>query len=157
MIHVKAPARYDHYASRKKVFLAGSIEMGTAEDWQEKIAGDISDLDVVILNPRRSAWDSSWAQTKDNPLFREQVEWELRGLEEADLVLLYLHPATKAPISLLELGLFGHAKPEKLLVCCPDGYWRKGNVDIVCERYGIKCTNDLDRLIVWVRQALASQ
>jgi len=121
------------------IFLGGSIEMGSVEDWQEEISLYISEhLDAdkfCILNPRRKNWDSSWQQSKDHPFFRGQVEWELLGLEKAKTIIMYLHPETKAPISLLELGL--HAQSGKLLVVCPCGYWRKGNVDIVCERYGV--------------------
>lgn len=125
--------------SNHPIFLGGSIEMGNVEDWQKEISDRIStclDPDVFcILNPRRKSWDSSWEQSKDNPLFRGQVEWELEGLEKAGSIIMYMHPGTKAPISLMELGL--SARSGKLLVVCPDGYWRKGNVDIVCERYGI--------------------
>ena len=153
-LQIKAPDSYAQHGAKKKIFLAGSIEMGAAEDWQERVARDLADLDVVILNPRRAAWDPTWVQSKDNPLFREQVEWELQGLEDADLVIVYFCPVTKAPITLLELGLFGNSEPEKLLVCCPEGFWRKGNVDIVCERYGIRYTDDLDTLIGWVRGAV---
>lgn len=121
------------------IFLGGSIEMGNVEDWQKEISDRISTClnpDIFcILNPRRKSWDSSWEQSKDNPLFRGQVEWELEGLEKAKSIIMYMHPDTKAPISLMELGLF--ARSGKLLVVCPDGYWRKGNVDIVCERYGV--------------------
>lgn len=38
----------------------------------------------------------------------------------------------------MELGLCAGLFPEKVIVICPDGFWRKGNVDIVCERFGIK-------------------
>lgn len=151
MREVKAPQLYDKIAGPRKLFLAGSIEMGTAEDWQKKVVDALNDVDVLVLNPRRSSWDPKWHQSGDNPLFREQVEWELQGLEDADLVLVYFHPMTKAPITLLELGLFGGKNPEKLIVCCPEGYWRKGNVDIVCERYGIMHTNNLDTLVEMVR------
>lgn len=47
MIHVKAPNRV------KTVFLAGSIEMGKAEMWQERLAKEVADMDVVLYNPRR--------------------------------------------------------------------------------------------------------
>ena len=40
------------------VFLAGSIEMGAAEDWQTRLVASLDG--VVALNPRRAAWDSSW-------------------------------------------------------------------------------------------------
>jgi len=66
-------------------------------------------------------------------------------LEMADTILLYFDPKTKSPISLLELGLF--AKSGKMMVCCPEGFWRKGNVDIVCERYRIPQFESLEELI----------
>lgn len=134
------------------IFLAGSIEMGTAEDWQEQIIANLSAFEVLIFNPRRDHWDNSWEQSKDHPLFREQVEWELAALERANLILMYLDPATKSPISLLELGLFGRG--EKMVVCCPAGFWRKGNVDIVCERYGIEQVKSLEEAIAWVSERL---
>ena len=66
------------------------------------------------------------------------------GQNMANLILMYLDPQTKAPISLMELGLSAHKR--KLIVCCPDGFWRKGYVDIVCERYGIAQVDTLDEL-----------
>lgn len=134
------------------IFLAGSIEMGKAKDWQTQIVASLSAFDVLIFNPRRDNWDASWEQNKDNPLFREQVEWELAALERADLIVMYLEPATKSPISLLELGLFGRSG--KMVVCCPAGFWRKGNVDIVCERYGIEQVKSLEEAIAWVSERL---
>jgi len=77
MIEIKAPNSYEKHGDRIKIFLAGSIEMGAAEKWQDKIVQALTDKDVLILNPRRDDWDSSWKQTKDNKQFREQVEWEL--------------------------------------------------------------------------------
>lgn len=120
----------------RKLFLAGSIEMNAAEKWQIGVLQGLEQTDWIVLNPRRSSWDSSWEQRIEQPEFKEQVEWELTGLERADKILLYFDPRTKSPISLLELGLF--AKNGKLIVVCPKGFWRKGNVDIVCARYGIE-------------------
>ena len=89
----------------------------------------------MIFNPWRKEWDDSWDQRIDHPRFKQQVEWGLDALEKADVILIYFNPKTKLPISLLELGLF--ARSRKLLVCCPEGFWRKGNVDIVCQRFRI--------------------
>ena len=143
---VKAPNEYreDNTQERTfKVFLAGSVEMGKAVNWQEKVTETISEwesfrqgkTEVKILNPRRDDWDSSWVQSIENFQFRQQVEWELSALEESNAIVLWFDPATKSPISLLELGLF--ARSEKMVVYCPEGFWRKGNVDIVCEQNGI--------------------
>ncbi len=134
------------------VFLAGSIEQGRAEDWQAAVTARLADLAVTVLNPRRDAWNPDWVQSIDNPLFREQVEWELDALDRADVIALYLAPSTKAPISLLELGL--HAAGGKVVVCCPAGYWRRGNVEIVAARFGLPFVETLDALIDAVRQRL---
>jgi hypothetical protein len=126
------------------VFLAGSIEMGAAENWQDEITHKLSelDLDVTIFNPRRDSWDSSWKQEESNPEFNHQVNWEMNKLEECDIIFMYFSPNTKSPISLLELGL--HAGTSKMIVCCPDGFWRKGNVQIVCSRYNIPLYGNLE-------------
>ena len=109
---------------------------------------------VLILNPRRDAWDSTWKQSITEDRFREQVEWGLDGQERATVIALYFVPATKSPVTLLELGLF--ARTGKMAVCCPDGFWRKGNVEIVCARYGIQLTADLAGLIALVRERLVT-
>ena len=127
------------------IFLAGSIEQDHAENWQENIIKHIDAQSIVILNPRRKDWDESWKEEIENPLFLEQVEWELKGQERADLIVMYFDPNTQSPISLLELGLFAQTK--KMLVCCPKGYWKKGNVDIVCRRYKIPQVDNLYNLI----------
>ena len=77
------------------------------------------------------------------------MEWELKGLETADVVAFYFAPGTKSPITLLELGLL--AKSKNVIACCPEGFWRKGNVDIVCERFGISTVEDLQHLVVELR------
>lgn len=147
MIEIKAPHDYSAYSDKKAVFLAGSIEMGRAERWQDDVVEALKDEDILILNPRRSDWNSKWEQSIEHPQFREQVEWELKALERADQILMYFAPDTMAPITLLEFGLYAKDQPEKLVVCCPDGYWRKGNVDIVCNLYGARQVADLSELV----------
>ena len=127
------------------IFLAGSIEQDKAERWQDHVIEQLKNTSVTILNPRRATWDTSWKQSIDNKQFTEQVIWELDALDMADVILLYFDPNTKSPISLLELGLF--AKSKKLMVCCPDGFWRKGNVDVVCRRYGIQQFGSLEEMV----------
>ena len=135
-----------------KIFLAGSIEMGLAHPWQEEIANQLKDYDVVLINPRRDHWDSSWKQDKEHPEFRTQVEWELNGLSTADYIVIYFDPETKSPISLLELGLY--ADSGNVFVVCPDGFWRKGNVDIVCERYMIPQFGNVNEVVSHIKTLL---
>jgi Nucleoside 2-deoxyribosyltransferase like len=147
MREAKAPSRPEFDI---RIFLAGSIETGKAEQWQERIVNAMSDVsNLVILNPRRDDWDDSWEQRADNPQFFEQVSWELDMLDAADIVVMYLAPGTKSPISLLELGLY--ARSGKLKVCCPEGFWRRGNVEMVCGRYQIPLFETLEALIADLR------
>ena len=129
----------------KKVFLAGTIEMGKSEDWQTKVAQYFDGRPFTILNPRRDGWDDSWEQRITNPQFYQQVNWELDALDKADYIIMNLLPDSKSPISLLELGLY--ANSGKLLVCCPDGFWRKGNVEIVCEKFNIPMYENIRNLL----------
>jgi hypothetical protein len=133
----------------KCIFLAGSIEQNTADNWQEEIIQNIDHQYINILNPRRKDWDSSWKEDILNPNFNEQVNWELQGLERADLIVMYFDPLTKSPVSLLELGL--SANSGKIVVCCPAGYWKKGNVDIVCKKYAIPQIDSLTELITYLK------
>jgi hypothetical protein len=135
------------------LFLAGSIDLGVAENWQSMLAAALEDIPrLLILNPRRDQWEGVWDQSSDDPNFRGQVEWELDGLELANMIAYYFAPGSKAPVTMVELGL--HARSGKAVVCCPDGFWRKGNVDIVCARYGVEQVNDLDALAAAVRRRL---
>ena len=133
----------------KSIFLAGSIDLGLASDWQGQVIQELSDTSWTVLNPRRSDWDESWVQNKDNAEFRQQVEWELAAQEQAEVILMYFEPHSKAPVSLLELGLF--ARTGKMIVVCPDGYWRKGNIDIVCERYNVKQLASLTEAVDYLK------
>jgi len=70
---------------------------------------------------------------------------------------MYFDSNTKSPITLLELGLFTKVDKhlgttQKVVVCCPEGFYRKGNVDIVCERYNIIQVPTLDILISFVQE-----
>ena len=127
------------------IFLAGTTsKVGTA-DWRETLTTFLSSVSVTIYNPYRPDWDNTWREDRDFGPFRQQVEWELTKQEEADVVIVYFHPATQAPISLLELGISLRA-PGKVVVVCPEGYWKRGNVQIVCERYGIEMVEDVGGL-----------
>lgn len=150
---IKAPTRGTRKNARS-VFLAGTIEMGKAEDWQKQIEIVLSDMDIDIFNPRRDDWDASWEQSINNPQFLEQVTWELDHLDESTVIFLYFVPGMMSPISLLEFGL--HSQSRKLIVVCPDGFWRQGNVEIVCARYNIPFFKNIGDGIIKLRNILNS-
>ena len=142
--------------TKYRLFLAGSIEMGTAKPWRRRVVTFFRNRnDIIILNPLRDKWNASWKQVKSNRNFRQQVEWELNGLEAANIILMYFDPATKSPISLLELGLSLFVNSSSNMhVVCPPGFWRKGNVDIVCERYHIPQYSSLTKALKGIETSL---
>lgn len=141
---IKAPEKI--IKTRKPViFLAGSIEMGKADDWQTKIAKQLEKYKGTILNPRREHWDTSWKQTIANNKFRTQVEWEFSGLDKSDYIIMYFAPDSKSPISLLELGLF--SKSHKIICCCPKKFWRRGNVEFICKKFKLPILDNLEQVI----------
>lgn len=146
MLEIQAPHPLKKLKNSKTIFLAGSIDMGKAIDWQKYIKNHFKDENVTFFNPRRDDFDPTLEQNINNPPFKEQVDWELNALEKADIIVFYFDPKGKAPITLMELGLFAKESNKKLLVCCEDGFWRKGNVDIVCDRFNIEMAKDLDNL-----------
>lgn len=140
MIVVKAPEKVE--GPKPWVFLAGSIEMGKAVDWQAATEKKLEPYIGTILNPRRADWDSSWEQTVKNAQFKKQVNWELDGLENADYILMHFDPNTQAPISFGEFS--AHYQSGKIFVSCPKGWWRRGNVEVMCDRAGIHLYESLE-------------
>lgn len=139
------------------IFLGGSIEMGTAELWQDKVIRQLvaKGVDGIVLNPRRPDWDISWEQSPSNHHFKEQVDWEIQALQQSGLAAFYFDPNTKAPITLFELGLAAGSQ-QTSVVYCPDGFWRKGNVDIYCQRFGIQQVTSHDEFIYEIGRYLNS-
>jgi hypothetical protein len=45
----------------------------------------------------------------------------------------------------MEFGLFATSK--KLIVCCPDGFWRKGNIEVVSQRNHIPFFHNIEDAI----------
>ena len=151
---VTSPQQLPADHARPRIFLGGSIDMGRAVDWQAELVKSLGDLDVVFLNPRRPDWNPAWKPVAEEPEFRRQVEWELGALESADIIVMYFAPGSQSPVSLLEMGL--HARGGKLILLCPEGFWRKGNVDITAERYGVEQVATMDELAATVRRRVAN-
>ena len=131
------------------IFLAGSIEMNKAKEWQVKLTEEIHANidDIVVCNPRRTDWDSSWEQKLSNKNFYEQVKWEYDNITKCDIVFIYFQGDTKSPISLMELGLICDQTIRSVIVCCEKDFWRKGNVDFICREHDIKQIDSLDHAV----------
>ena len=117
------------------LFLAGTIDNGDSEDWQQELIDTISGVElkkpVMVYNPRRKDWPSS----SDHSEVHKQIDWELYHLERANLIVMNILADSKSPVSLMELGLF--AREGKLIVFCPKTFYRYDNVLKVCEHYDV--------------------
>ena len=137
------------------LFLAGSIEQDTATQWQREVVKRLTTHRVDILNPRRTHWDASWKQSPDNPQFVEQVNWELNGLDKADIIFFYFDENTKSPVTLLELGLYLKRLTCDLIVFCPEKFYRYGNVVITAKRSRPGCLfTDFDNAMKAVEKTI---
>ena len=144
-INVVVPPNYEWPIDRgKKIFLAGTIDNGNSIDWQREVINLFSteNRDITFFNPRRADWPSDDAHNE----IVKQINWELDHLERADLIVMNILGSSKSPISLMEIGLF--AKSGKLLVFCPENYYRFDNVRIVCERFNIPLFDTNDLLVI---------
>ena len=130
----KAPTRGWEAIEMPKIFVAGSIEGGKALPWQIEVRNALEGYPVVLLNPRRDEWMTTLEQRMDEPIFREQVEWELNGLDKADHIFMYFDPDTYSPVTLIEFGR--HVHSDKLMIGCPPGFWRRGNLEVTCAWHG---------------------
>lgn len=151
----KPPLRRE--INRPSVILYGAIQSDPAKDWQGYLTSLLSDLPIAILNPRRDDWDSSWVEDISFPPFKDQVEWEMDHARIADVIIFYFagEPGVLQPITLLELGLY--AGTGKAVVYCPQGFWKRGNVQVVCQRYGIRMYETLEELGKDVRTRLLAK
>lgn len=136
--------------NEQSIFLAGSIDNGSAADWQNLVAQRFSSLGWNVFNPRRTEWNSELEQSATNPVFYQQVMWEKTALQHSDVILMNFEAGSIAPISLLELGFC--AADSVIYVVCPEGFWRKGNVDMVCQIYNIPVFDTLIQAIEHIIQ-----
>lgn len=149
---VCAPTRCIVLDTSRSIFMAGSIQMGVAIDWQRDLYNRTADLDVTYFNPRRTDWDSSWKQEIENHQFYEQVSWELDHLEMCSHVVFVFDPDTTSPITMMELGYVLGRNQNVIGVVCPEGFYRKGNVDIICKRHAVPVLESLDGLELLIRR-----
>ena len=154
---VEAPNSLKPYLSSSiiKVYITGSISLDKSKkNWIEifidRLAKSLKNRDIFIFHPIRKDWKSDWGKDRNDSQFWEQITWELEAQELADIVVMHFEPDALAPITLMEFGL--NARPKaigysRLIVHCPKEFWKKGNVDIVCAKYGIKHVETLNALV----------
>jgi hypothetical protein len=141
------------------IFLAGSIDMGTAENWQTRVEKDLVDFDnLVIYNPRRDGWDSTWVQDPTpGSKFHEQVSWELNHIDSADFVVIYFADDSKSLITLLELGLILANLDKDVAIYCSPKFYRYGNVRMVADRYRAPIYDNYEDLLLCLKAYVNAQ
>jgi len=148
---IKPPQRVDLKAIKgKKVFLASSINQGKTEPWADKLAKHFDDTNTCFFNPLRDNWDADMEQTINNPQFSEQVNWELDHLLKSDITVFFIDKEGESPISIGEvylMSLLNASGKCKVIVCCEKGFWRRGNIEIMCYRFKMPLVETIEELI----------
>lgn len=121
-----------------KIFLAGAIDMGEAVDWQSDAIQQLrNEHGLILLNPRR---DDFTTEKLD-----EQIMWELDALERSDLIVMWFPSNSKAPISLLEAGLY--MRSGKLILGIEKNFYRTRNLQLTAMYYKVPIYSTLHELI----------
>lgn len=142
------------------IFLAGTTEFAA---WRRTFLDALGVLhragetppphpSATVYDPFQPNWTGDWREDLGDACFRAQAEWELEKQEQAAVVVVFFDERAKSPVSLLELGLC--ARSGKAVVGCQRGYWKRGNVQAVCQRYGVPMADDLDGLVKLVADKL---
>lgn len=119
------------------VFLAGAIDMGAAVDWQSWIIAALEGRSLLhLFNPRREAF------TPDT--LDEQIAWELDALNRAEVVLMWFPASAKAPVAMLETGLF--MQSGKLVIGAEPGFYRRRNLEMTCDYFNVRLCDSLGML-----------
>lgn len=130
------------------LFLGGTIDMGNSRNWQSIVINELDSFKIKIFNPRNEFWDTSLEQDISNQQFKNQVEWELAAQEKCSHIIYNFEKDSKSPITFLELGTF---KDKNLIVVCPKGFYRYGNVDIFCRKYKIPMYESLELAMMQIK------
>lgn len=144
MKHIVTPNSIKNHNCAVTVFLAGSISGNDAMNWQQSVVKQFEGKDVAIFNPRMTKWEGD---SITHARFVELVDWDWNAMDEAEHVIVCFDGDTESPVTLMELGMLARSNPSKVTVMCPQNFWRKKHVDVLCNRYDIRRFDTLDRLI----------
>lgn len=149
--YVEAPK--DYVGQEPAVFLAGGIT--GCPDWQAGVCGELRDLPIVILNPRRVNFPIG-----DPAAGPAQIDWEYRHLQRADVVMFWFPDSGQVPqpIALYELGAHA-AAGKKIAVGCNPRYVRRADVihQLRLARPDVHVRSDLYSTLLDVRALLPTR
>lgn len=144
------------------VFLSGATKTNWRETFLTILASKLPSTtqphppypSITVYDPTQPLWAADWREDLADGRFGTQVAWELDRLDAAAVVAVFFERASESPVSLLEFGLCAHSG--RAVVGCGRGYWKRGNVEAVCLRYGVPMADDLDGLVALVLDRLES-
>ena len=126
------------------VFLAGAIDMGSAVDWQSNVIEKLYDEPITLVNPRRPNF------TPDT--LDAQILWELDAMDKAHIVFMWFPKDAKAPIALLETGLW--LPRMKLLIGAEHGFYRRRNLELTCKHHAVPLHEKLKTMMDVVKSSI---
>lgn len=138
---ITPPTREQNY-NNFSVFLAGTIDNGNSQDWQQHTANSLLDKfpKIDIYNPRRNSWNPDASSSE----LVEQIQWELHYLSWVDIVFFNFLPDSRSPVTMLELGLV-LASGKACVVVNPSNFYRYDNVQQTSLAYGVLPSSDFDQ------------
>lgn len=114
---------------KKRIFLAGSMDVNVTNTWRNSIVNELYNT-YDFFDPTIDNHDNL-----TDTQMRNHILWELKALELSDIVLLNLLPESKSPISLIELGMY--VKTNKLIVVCPEEFYTSRYLEELCSYYKV--------------------
>lgn len=155
MREFKPPSSPRKEQGRISIFIGGSIEMGTALDWQRELARHLAAKPYAdkldLYNPRRDDWNPVWLNDAADPNFKGQVDWDLTYQKKADLIIYYFAGETISPITLFELGLFYSQNP---VIGADPNYKRLSNLLITQDHFPMQINVGWDEFIARLDEQL---
>lgn len=134
--------------AKKLMFLAGSIDLQLSGNWRKSIANKLCDqfdfFDPTAIH-HETLTASQWKQ---------HIKWELEAMEKVDVILMNFLPSAKSPISLVELGL--NTRGKKLVVICPNEFYKKQYINALCEHYSTPLFGDENEAIEHIKNILCN-
>ena len=120
MEYIESPTSYR--GNKKSLFLAGGIT--DCPPWQNDLVSLLGDLDLTILNPRRSYFEINNLNLK-----REQIEWEHAHLKKADMISFWFPKEALCITTLYELG-YWLGQEKKIFLGIDPEYEKRYDVEI---------------------------
>ncbi|WP_055447706.1 nucleoside 2-deoxyribosyltransferase domain-containing protein [Lacinutrix mariniflava] len=129
---------------KKYYFLAGSMDFNESNSWRQKIMQEMKHLVHFLDATRIEHNDFSDSQMK------EHIEWELDALIISDKIILNFKEDSKSPISILELGMY--VKSSKLVVVCPNKFYQRRYINVLCNKYNTPFFDSFDEAIEYLKK-----